>query len=108
MFHEVISNALCGFSLKEHLIDEPYRFGLLRHYLEVSVLALIKTEKLRVADADLAIRETLSLSPCDILRNGAAFFLEKNTSLIQNAHPCCVSVCSVCRGEHTVRLPFVE
>ena len=46
MFHEVIGNALCGSSFKEHLIDEPYRFGLLWHYLEGSVLALIKTEKI--------------------------------------------------------------
>ena len=81
VFHEIIGNALCGFSFKEHLIDEPYRFGLLWHYLKGSVLALIKTEKLRVADANLAIRETLTLSPCDILRNGAAFFLAENEGL---------------------------
>ncbi len=44
------------------------------------------------------------------LKNKTAFavLLEKDTSLIQNAHPCRVSVCSVCRGKHIVHLSFVE
>ena len=77
MLHQEVGNALRCFSFEEQLVYEPHRFGLLRHHLHLPIRALFKAEKLRVTDADLAVRKALPLSPCDVLGNRSAFLLRQ-------------------------------
>ena len=72
---EQFGDAGGGVALKKELINQTYDFGLFFHDFGKSVFALFVAEKMFVGQADFAIYKTLSLTPCDILGNTAAFFL---------------------------------
>ena len=74
---QILCNGIRRFPLHEHPVNQPYGFRLLRHNLHLPVLAFLVSEEGAVRKADFAVCKTLSLSPGNILRDGAGFLLRK-------------------------------
>lgn len=70
-------NGIGGFPLKELAVDAFDDLRFLRDDLRQSVGTFAVAQELAVRDADLTVGEPFSLSPGDILGNGAAFLLGK-------------------------------
>ena len=62
-------------AFKESSEYQLYDFRLFLVDHDVPIRSLLKTKHTGVGEADLSVSKTLSVSPCDILGNGAAFFL---------------------------------
>ena len=70
-------NRTCGLSAEKQAVNPADGFRFLRHNLRQTVVALPIAQEVAVRQADLSIGETLSLSPGDVLRNGAALLLRQ-------------------------------
>ena len=65
--HKLIANSSITFSLKEEMVDFFDRHGLFLVDDQIVVWPFVVTEETREWDRDLAISETLTLSPGAIL-----------------------------------------
>ena len=70
-----LCNVTCGFSCRIKAVNPAYNFCLLRHNDGYPIRPFFVTEELLVGHTHFAVREPLPLPPCNIFRNGAAFFL---------------------------------
>ena len=68
---------MVGRALKEHIVNAPDDLGLLRIYHQLTVCASIVAEEPVEWDRNLAVCKALSLSPCAVLGNAAAFLLRQ-------------------------------
>ena len=64
-----------GFAQKEFTVYVPHNLGFLFDNLWQPVFAFFIAKEMLVPKADLAICKTLTLTPSDVVGNGAAFFL---------------------------------
>ena len=78
-FGELIRNAVIGHALQEKTVDEFHGFCLLRVNGKLPVWSFVVTEEPLVGDGDLAVSESLSLAPGDVLRNGSGLLLSQGT-----------------------------
>ena len=74
---EVGGDGRGGFTIEEQAVNQPddHRLGL--HNDRQPVRAFFIAEEAPVRKAYLSVCKTLALAPCDVLRNGAAFFLRQ-------------------------------
>lgn len=74
---ELLRNSVVGHSLQEKLVYAPDGNSLLLVDDQIAVLALVITKEPFISDRDLAVSESLSLSPGAVLGNAPAFLLSK-------------------------------
>ena len=77
LLRQVFGYGVGGLALNEHPVNGSNGFRFLRHDLRQTVGPLAVTKELAVGNADLAVGKTFPLTPCNIFRNGSAFFLCK-------------------------------
>ena len=72
---ELLRDAVVGLAREEHIINAPDDLGLLRIDHQLAVGSTVIAEEPVKRDCDLAVCKPLSLSPCAVLGNAAAFLL---------------------------------
>lgn len=74
---EQFGNVSACSAAHEKAINAADQFRFLGDHFRDVVFAFLISDKGFIRQADLAIGEAFSLAPCDVFRNGAAFFLCK-------------------------------
>lgn len=64
-------------ALKESSEYQLHYFCLFLVDHDIPIRSLLKTKHTGIGEADFSVSKTLSVSPCDVLGNGAAFFLRQ-------------------------------
>ena len=73
----MIGNVIHRPAADKQLVDQAHSFGFFRNDLRQTVRTFTVSEKRFVRQADLSVREALSLPPSDILGNTSAFLLRQ-------------------------------